>query len=314
MSEETKAELEEKINTYREQLNQVQELLNTDQSNPEYNQLKQDLEELLNITQDLLLLKEKEEPTQPQRKPEKPQRVSKFSPVEPSIEPLQVTTSTSPSHPLLGPSRSLLQFKVGSECEAKWSVDEVWYKAVITEVLPGGSYLVTFSEYSNSEIVGIDSIRPVSEVSHQVKNYPEEKKRVVAPDAILPIPKSLKILPGDTEEVKERKKKKIHAIKSANRLKVYEESRTKSADNWKNFQAGLTTKKKPQGSLSDTRKESIFRTDEGMVGSKVGVTRSGKPMTSSLRLTKEKLASHLHKKLQKGDGDGDEDEDYDSDE
>eukprot|EP01112_Ceratiomyxa_fruticulosa_P018956 TRINITY_DN6135_c0_g1_i3.p1 TRINITY_DN6135_c0_g1~~TRINITY_DN6135_c0_g1_i3.p1 ORF type:complete len:305 (+),score=72.00 TRINITY_DN6135_c0_g1_i3:207-1121(+) len=304
MSEETKAQLQEKIKTYREQLSQVDVLLSTDPSSPEFNQLKNDLQDLLNITQDLLLIKEKEEQSQP-----KPARVSKFSLTEPLAPVATAGSSTAPAHPLLGPTKGLLQFKVGSECEAKWSEDETWYKAVITEVLPGGSYKVTFSEYGNSEIVRIDAIRPVSEVSHQLKNYPEEKKRITAPDAFLPIPKSLKILPTDPEDVKDKKKKKIHAIKSANRLKVYEESRAKSANSWKSFQEGLGSKKKPTGAISDMRKESIFRTNEGIVGSKVGVTGSGKPMTASSHLNKEKFLN-AHKKLQKGEGN----DDYDSDE
>ena len=46
---------------------------------------------------------------------------------------------------------------VGTACFARWSVDNVWYNAVVERLL-SDSVLVTFSDYGNSDEVATTSV------------------------------------------------------------------------------------------------------------------------------------------------------------
>ena len=43
--------------------------------------------------------------------------------------------------------------KAGSDCVARWSEDQVWYRAQVAEVRPSGEFLVVFTDYGNSDLV-----------------------------------------------------------------------------------------------------------------------------------------------------------------
>ena len=43
--------------------------------------------------------------------------------------------------------------KAGSDCVARWSEDQVWYRAQVAEVRPSGDFLVVFTDYGNSDLV-----------------------------------------------------------------------------------------------------------------------------------------------------------------
>jgi len=52
------------------------------------------------------------------------------------------------------------KWKRGDVCEARWTVDNVWYKAVVDSVAPDGRHFsVTFPEYGNSDVVTADQLR-----------------------------------------------------------------------------------------------------------------------------------------------------------
>jgi survival-of-motor-neuron-related-splicing factor 30 len=257
--EETAAELQQKLSEYREQLREVEGLLDAEPGNEEYLQIKNDLVDVIDLTEDLLKLKLAEEGhTAQPGSPDSP----------PSNTVLPFTTA-----PMTSLTSSSM-FTVGTACEAKFSEDNVWYKATINAVLEGGKYHVTYTEYGNSEEVPVTDIRPLTEPSKK-KILP--LKRPIVPDAIQQIPKSLQILPTDSEEVRAAKKKKIKAIKSANRLKEKDDEGKMKKNAWQKFQ-----KNPPRHvpmSLSSKKKESIFKSPDQ--GGKIGVTGSGKPMTQS---------------------------------
>jgi survival-of-motor-neuron-related-splicing factor 30 len=91
------------------------------------------------------------------------------------------------------------------------------------------------------------------------------------------IPKSLKILPTDSEEVRQQKRRKIRAIKSQFRKKKMEEDRNNQKNAWKEFKE-KTSKKPKIGFLSSIHRESIFKSPDTVFG-KVGVIGSGKEPT-----------------------------------
>ena len=43
--------------------------------------------------------------------------------------------------------------KAGLDCVARWSEDQVWYRAQVAEVRPSGEVLVVFTDYGNSDLV-----------------------------------------------------------------------------------------------------------------------------------------------------------------
>jgi len=252
--EESVDSLREKLGQYIEQLQTIEDVLKDDPVNEEYIQIKKDLNEVITLTKDLLKLKIEE------------------TKVGSSARPTSPKISSSVPHS--GLTTSPTAFAAGTICEAKYSVDGVWYKAKIESILEGGKYHVTYVEYGNNEIVSIADIRPLRDLTKQTKNNP--LKRPSVPDAIQQIPKSLQILPTDTEEDRVAKKKRVHAIKSANRLKNLEEERNHVKNAWLKFQT--KPKKKVPMTLTNKKKGSIFASPDSVTG-KVGVTNSGKAMT-----------------------------------
>jgi len=166
---------------------------------------------------------------------------------------------------------------VGTQCLAVYSTDGLYYNAVIDAVNPANNtYSVTFKEYGNKETIP----------AHYIK-IKENKKRpysslIEDSSGQLVIPEKLQILPTDSDEVRNTKKKKIHAIKSQFRLKKIEEERNSRQQSWQSFKS--QAKKKP-GFLTGHQKESIFKSPESVSG-KVGVTGSGKSVTNYVQPAK----------------------------
>jgi survival-of-motor-neuron-related-splicing factor 30 len=243
-------------------LETVEDFLQENATNEEYLQIKKDLTEVITLTKDLLKLKVEE------FKASRATAIANAPRVAPAL-------TTQP------PSATF--FSVGTICEAKYSVDGTWYTAKIDEILERGMYRVTYIEYDNQEVVSITDIKPLGDLVKQIRNTP--LKRPAVPDAIQQIPKSLQILPTDNEETRMSKKKKVHAIKSQNRLKVLEEERNSVKNNWLKFQT--KSKKKVPMTLTGKKKGSIFASPESASG-KVGVTNSGKPMTQPTQVVEAK--------------------------
>jgi len=211
-----------------------------------------------------------------------------------------------------------LPFSPGDHCVALWKEDGNWYEAIVdsvpSEVNP--YYQVTFVGYGNSSYVsnneisyssmnakvnwreGLDSTFEVPDSRNSSKDSKkrshfqspppppppsdpneEEASNSAEHDKDFVIPKNLKILPTDSEEVRQNKRRRIHAIKSQFRKKKLEEERNVKKNAWQQF-ASKTSKGKP-GFLSGRTKESIFKSPD-TVGGKVGVTGSGKPLTPQL--------------------------------
>jgi survival of motor neuron-related-splicing factor 30 len=267
MEEESIEELTLKLSEFNEQLQQVNALLKEDPGNEEYLQIRSDLNDIIKLTKDVLKIKHEEQKTSPTSTSTSH---TTSSPPQTSLVAAPVTTlSSSPSF-----------FSIGTVCESRYSVDGTWYKAKIDSILEGGMYQVTYLDYGNQEIVSIADIRPLKDIVKQSKNLPI--KRPLVPDSIQQIPKSLQILPTDSEDVRAAKKKRVHAIKSQNRLKSLEQERTDVQDKWMEFQK--KSKKKVPMTLSDRKKSSIFASPDSVTG-KVGVTGSGMFMISQERLT-----------------------------
>jgi survival-of-motor-neuron-related-splicing factor 30 len=266
---------ESQLQTYKEQFEQIEEALKQDPSNEELLKLKGDLVEVINLTEDLLKLKGTNVATSTASNSVSAKQ-SAAQPPSPPQHQLQSRSSSGTSVAVSNtPSKVNGIFTSGSRCLAKYSEDGLWYEAVI-DSLPTDKedkYLITFVDYDTQTYVTADDLAPLKDGSKKRKEKRQDADGDDSSDFV--IPKSLKILPTDSEEVRQSKRKRQHAIKSNQRLKRLEEEKNTRKSAWQEF-----TQKGVKKSVTAPRRESIFRSPDTVEG-KVGVTGSGKPLTPS---------------------------------
>lgn len=103
---------------------QVQESLEQDPDNEELKKMEGDLNEVIELTEELL----KEAP---------------------AVQAQQQHSGL--------PTRNAWQ--PGAECEARWSGDDEWYNAVVEEDIGNGRFRVQFVDYDETEEVGLERMR-----------------------------------------------------------------------------------------------------------------------------------------------------------
>ncbi|XP_073957122.1 survival of motor neuron-related-splicing factor 30 [Choristoneura fumiferana] len=135
----------EDLRNYNLQLQQVEAALLTDPQNEELLKLKGDLEEVIELTQDLIKTQEGE---------------SKAANIHGSSNDDDVTASLLAAEEETE-HHALSQLHVGDKCLAKWKSDGMFYDAVIEEITVD-HYKVRFDGYTTSEVVQIYDIKPAS--------------------------------------------------------------------------------------------------------------------------------------------------------
>ncbi|XP_076457263.1 survival of motor neuron-related-splicing factor 30-like [Babylonia areolata] len=238
-------ELQENLKTYKLQLQQVEASLTTDPDNEDLQKLKGDLQEVIDLTQELISGK------------------TTGAAGGSGVEGVSggADDSVAEETPSQEPQYS---WKVGDQCMAMYSEDGMYYEATIEEILDDGACTITFNEYGNTDVSQVSLLKPVD----------EDRKRgaeaAAGPDAKKI--KSKKDLLAEQREYKRRKSQK-----KAQRLKQMEEERETEKNKWLDFNA-KTFAKTNKGKV----KKSIFATPDGVNG-RVGVGTcgvSGKPMTA----------------------------------
>ncbi|KAI9914976.1 hypothetical protein PsorP6_006976 [Peronosclerospora sorghi] len=192
------------------------------------------------------------------------------------------------------------KIKAGYKCRAKYYADALVYSCSVSKVTTWG-FQVLFDGYGNSEEVPYEYLRPPVEISQvKVGALDAEASTInavdgtgthattttapkVAPAVIhkpIKIPESLHILPSDTEAEKERKRKRLRAIKSLNRHKSIDNERNIKQHDWKAFQYKAKKKGMKRGvsGVLSKRGSSIFASPDTVQG-RVGVVGSGQGMT-----------------------------------
>jgi len=273
-------ELEVQLNDHKEKFFAIETALKQDYANETLLKLKSELWEVIQMLQDLVKLKKRTLPVNSTGETE----VANTSTVPISAP---VSTSTTAAEPT-SPNGIKPAFKVGSKVLAKYAEDSLWYEATIDSIpiTADDKYGITFSSYGNKQECSLEDLAPVNTQGlpggfEIPSNTPEDETDDLLDAALdnktIPIPKSLKILPTDSEDVRNMKKRKLHAIKSQNRIKKMEEERYQSAISWKEFNQ-KASKKSKTGFTSAKSKESIFKSPDNPMG-RVGVTGSGKALT-----------------------------------
>ncbi|PVD31943.1 hypothetical protein C0Q70_07369 [Pomacea canaliculata] len=208
-------ELQENLKTYKLQLQQVEASLTTDPENSDLLKLKNDLLEVINLTQELI------------------SGHRDTSAVSGDQEEFTDETST---------EQPQYSWSVGDRCLAMFSDDGQYYEAVVEEILEDGACTVTFSEYGNTDVTQVGMLKPI-----------EEDKKRVAESASGPDAKKIKSKKDLMAEQREYKRKKSQ--KKAQRLKQLEEERESEKNKWLDFNAKVfskTTKGKVKKSIFAT--------------------------------------------------------------
>lgn len=167
-------------------------------------------------------------------------------------------------------------FQIGQKVMAKYG-DGMYYEAKVEKVptYAGEKYTVNYLGYNETAELATDEVTAIKVADKAQKQQGIKHKRddesgsgggvgsTNADGKDFVIPKALRILPTDPEEVQKTKKRKIHAIKNQNRLKKLEEERNQSKNTWQSFV-----------NKSGAPKSSIFKSPDSVTG-KVGVMNSG---------------------------------------
>jgi survival-of-motor-neuron-related-splicing factor 30 len=256
MADLTPEQLEQQIAEFSEQLADVENALRADPTNSELLDAKKSLGDVLKELHDIQELSKK-------------------------IEKKDTTTnnnnsSSSAKVKAVQEAAAAKGIYVGMLCEAIYSGDGQWYNARVNDINADG-VLVVFDGYGNTDTIDPkkDVIRARQEkapLAGKKRKEPETSSSV----ALEHIPKSLQILPTDSEKVRLMKKKRIKQLKSKTRFQQLEEDTTKKKSSWQDFLTAGNKKQKVTSAIAP--KESIFRSPDSVDG-RVGVVGSGKGMT-----------------------------------
>ncbi|KAG7099282.1 hypothetical protein E1B28_001141 [Marasmius oreades] len=160
-------------------------------------------------------------------------------------------------------------WSAGSECLAKYSGDGGWYPARITFVggLPDNRvFSIVFKGYNTTEQVRLADLKPIP------------------PNYSASIPSSKRKLNQQEDEERERKKKKNEKKLEVRATKAKEQTAKQAS--WQKFAKKSEKKGVHIAGVAGT---SIFKTPDNPLG-KVGVTGSGKGMTTVAAQSKHKFA------------------------
>ncbi|KAJ1460267.1 hypothetical protein M885DRAFT_510087 [Pelagophyceae sp. CCMP2097] len=307
MAAEGGENLREKLATYADQLFQVEGLLQADPQNDQFQKLRQDLRDVIKLTEDLIKFQhdqgaaaaEAAERTQADgdaylARYQVGMRVEAFFATEEKWFPA-VITAIAEDHqsytvvyigfgnaetidsdrvrPLLCDDLlDAMKIVVGYECRGRFSGDGKYYDCVVSGVTDFG-YKVTFTAYGNAEELPLEYLRQGTADARAATEVTRED------DGSYRIPEHLRLQSTDTDADKLRKRRKVKALKQKVKTKEQDEARDSSRNSWQSFNTKGAKRKVP-GTMKAMpgRKESIFASPTSVDG-KVGVTGSGSGVT-----------------------------------
>jgi len=204
------------LTNYRVQLQQVDAALTSDPDNEDLVKLKNDLEEVITLTEDLV-------------------RTTQIS-----TQPTTETGGDGLRYPGRGMSaggsrddeeeaRAWLRsdWKSGDKCRAPWtdsSGETQFYSATVDEILDDGSCSVIFERYGSTEVTQVALLQPLIDDSEESATAKPKTKKDL------------------TLAQREYKKKK--AQKKAQRLKQHEDEREEDKNKWLSFNSKVFFKDK----------------------------------------------------------------------
>ncbi|XP_055630608.1 survival of motor neuron-related-splicing factor 30-like [Toxorhynchites rutilus septentrionalis] len=187
------------LQNYKLQLQQVEAALLTDPENTELLKLRQDLEEVIDLTKDLI--RAQQEAEQKKSTYIEPTNNSYFESLIAAAEKKQTT-------------QPLAIWKVGDKCSAKWIEDGKYYDATIEAIIDNGEVNIVFDAYQNRSTTTVGEL----------------KKRKVD-NEVFPSNSNKRMRPNQKEYLRKKKQKKLI------RMKELDEEKESEKNNWLQFSA-----------------------------------------------------------------------------
>ena len=221
--------------TYQLQLQQVEVALTADPDSSELLKLKEDLEQVIQLTRELI--SSQLDPGQAKAADDDFQ-LEKSGP--------STSTSSSSSSRVLDCLTPVKHWQVGEQCQALLEKDGLYYEARINEITTDGEVSVTFRHNNGGQGVTSLGLLKISKQGFSGSASQASRKEQLA---------------------KERENAKRRKAKKAERFKSMEKEREKEKNKWQSFSTRAFGKK---GFV----KKSIFKTPETAAG-RVGVGTCG---------------------------------------
>ncbi|CAD7925836.1 unnamed protein product [Amoebophrya sp. A120] len=149
----------------------------------------------------------------------------------------------------------------GTKLQAISVIDGLWYDCVVEEHTDRG-YIVRFTDYNTKDEVKFDQVR--QKIAKTLGGAAAAAGKRPAKEIITPggyvIPEHFMVKPEDTDEVKAKKKRKIHHVKQQQKDEKQEQDAFKKANGWQKFCQKNT---KQKGFIkSNLQKQSIFASSD----------------------------------------------------
>jgi survival-of-motor-neuron-related-splicing factor 30 len=206
---------------YKYQLEQVELALKAKSDDPELLKLKQDLEEVIQITAELLgcdpsILNSDESGASSTYYNE-----TASSSYSSSAQSNNTTTSSA--------TRTAIKWKTGDRCLAPWNEDGKYYECTIDDVLDDGTCTIIFDGFESAPltVVRVSKLKPFDRTRSDMSGIKSAANRA----------KTKRELEQRLRELKRRKKDKKTA-----KLKEFEEEREKDKKRWTDFNSKLTSR------------------------------------------------------------------------
>lgn len=206
------------LEQYQIQLDQVELALTQDPEDPELLALKNDLHQVIQLTQDL----------EDEKETKKEDRIAEK-------EVKKVTEK----------EKIQSVFKEGARVLAPWSKDGHYYHAIVEEVLPGSSTVaISFPEYGEKDICKFEDLLPDEIAEAEARNLSGQSIQGSSTGGKLE--STLKSTGRRDWLEAEKEKRAYKKEKKAAKLKADIEMGEKAKDNWQNFMKGKKKGKKNQ--------------------------------------------------------------------
>ncbi|CAF1192349.1 unnamed protein product [Rotaria magnacalcarata] len=186
--------------------------------------LKQDLEELIQITAELLGYDASILNSDDTTAAITNQSEVAYSSYSSSLQSNSTTTTTSSSS-----ARSAIKWKTGDRCLAPWNEDGKYYECTIDDVLDDGTCTIIFDGFESAPltVVRVSKLKPFDRTRPSLSGIKSAANRA----------KTKRELEQRLRELKRRKKEKKIA-----KLKQFEEEREKDKKRWNDFNLKLTSR------------------------------------------------------------------------
>jgi len=205
---------------YKYQLEQVELALKAKPNDPELLKLKQDLEEVIQITAELIgcdpAFLNSDETTASTNYNE-----AASSSYSSSSQPNNAATSSA--------TRTAIKWKTGDRCLAPWNEDGKYYECTIDDVLDDGTCTIIFDGFESAPltVVRVSKLKPFDRTRSDLSGIKSAANRA----------KTKRELEQRLRDLKRRKKDKKMA-----KLKEFEEEREKDKKRWTDFNSKLTSR------------------------------------------------------------------------